>query len=60
MMKNKIIALCWFAGLGLLSAGMAFFEQRKNFRKSSIALGILSIIVFIQQFILVVSAGIGD
>ena len=32
----------------------------KNFRKSSIALGILSIIVFIQQFLLVVSAGIGD
>ena len=29
-MKNKIIALCWFAGLGLLSAGMAFFEQQKN------------------------------
>ena len=27
-MKNKIIALCWFAGLGLLSAGMAFFEQQ--------------------------------
>ena len=23
-MKNKIIALCWFAGLGLLSAGMLF------------------------------------
>ena len=33
---------------------------KKNFCKSSIALGILSIIVFIQQFILVVSAGIGD
>ena len=32
----------------------------KNFRKSSIALGILSIIVFIQQFLFVVSAGIGD
>ena len=32
----------------------------KNFRKSSIALGILSIIVFIQQFIFVVSAGIGE
>ena len=32
----------------------------KNFRKSSIALGILSIIVFIQQFIFVISAGIGD
>ena len=31
----------------------------KNFRKSSIALGILSIIVFIQQFIFVISAGIG-
>ena len=31
----------------------------KNFRKSSIALGILSIIVFIQQFLFVVSAGIG-
>ena len=33
---------------------------RKNFRKSSIVLGILSIIVFIQQFLFVVSAGIGD
>ena len=32
---------------------------RKNFRKSSIALGILSIIVFIQQFLLMVAAGIG-
>ena len=32
----------------------------KNFRKSSIALGILSIIIFIQQFLFVVSAGIGD
>ena len=29
-MKNKIIALCWFAGLGFLSAGMAFFEPQKN------------------------------
>ncbi len=33
---------------------------KKNFCKSSIALGILSIIVFIQQFIFVISAGIGD
>ena len=32
----------------------------KNFRKSSIVLGILSIIVFIQQFLFVASAGIGD
>ena len=32
----------------------------KNFRKSSIALGILSIIFFIQQIIFVVAAGIGD
>ena len=33
---------------------------KKNFCKSSIALGILSVIVFIQQFLFVVSAGIGD
>ena len=37
-----------------------FFFCGKNFRKSSIALGILSIIVFIQQFLFVVSAGIGN
>ena len=33
---------------------------RKNFRKSSIALGILSMIAFIQQFFFVISAGIGN
>ena len=32
----------------------------KNFRKSSITLGILSIIVFIQQFLLMLAAGIGE
>ena len=29
-MKNKVLALGWFAGLGLLAAAMAFFEQQKN------------------------------
>ena len=29
-MKNKIIALCWFVGLGVLSAAVAFFEQQRN------------------------------
>ena len=32
---------------------------KKNFCKSGVALGILSIIVFIQQFLLMVAAGIG-
>ena len=29
-MKNKVLALGWFAGLGLLATAMAFFEQQKN------------------------------
>ena len=29
-MKNKIIALCWFVGLGVLCAAVAFFEQQRN------------------------------
>ena len=29
-MKNKVLTLGWFAGLGLLAAAMAFFEQQKN------------------------------
>ena len=29
-MKNKILALAWFAGFVLLSAAMAFFEQQRN------------------------------
>ena len=42
--------------LSFIACSIILFE--KNFRKTSIALGILSIIVFIQQFLLVIAAGI--
>ena len=40
-MKNKVLALGWFAGLGLLAAAMAFFEQQKNLTAYYVVLAVI-------------------